>query len=155
MIKRGILGALTVASLLAVGAIGYQLANPAAATAQAPTPAVKLAPTVTVADLAAAGFTNPTLQASSGSRFLPPVVYFRVKESSTDAGWMNDGVANLVAVTIGATPWSPSAVTNWLNVESDINGRSSVCSSNNSYYFCVIGPDKIKSGALVNALKTK
>jgi len=142
-------GAGIVVVVFCVAAIGSRLFSPKKAVAQAPS-----IPTVAVQDLAKAGFTGSSIQPPVGGRFQPPTYYFRVKESSDDSGWKEDGVANLVAVNIFPTPWATAAVTD-ANATNDLSGRANVCGSRVGVYFCVIGPDQKKGEALLNILKAK
>ena len=110
---------------------------------------------VTVDDLAAAGFTHPTLQPPQGDFFhVAGVSYFRVQESvaATHPEWGT--TANLVAVSIEPIP-SAQALTNGQDVINDYDGRISICNTRIGYYFCVIGPDQAKGQALINLLQAK
>jgi hypothetical protein len=109
-------------------------------------------------DLAAAGFTKPTSQPASGSRFTESnMTYFRAKESvaASHPEWQKDGVADVVAVTILPTPWLNGTAPSQTNITNNYSGRISVCSFRTGYYLCVIGPDQRKDEALLNILKTK
>jgi len=132
-------------ALVAIGIGGTKFA----AHAQAP----KI-PTVTVADLVAAKFTNPVVQSPTSGGYAAPMVYFHVKESVTaSTGWPANDL-NLVAVNILPTPFVSTLPTDGPVVE-NYSGRVSVCDYRPGAYICVIGPDQTKGLALLNILKTK
>jgi hypothetical protein len=112
-------------------------------------------PSVAPADLASAGFTDPSVLPPSNGRFAAPVKYFRVRESSSNAAWKGEGVSDAVAVYITETPFSAEAVTAWKNVAADISGRAKVCTSRPGIYYCCVGPDRAKCEKLVVALRGK
>lgn len=112
-------------------------------------------PAVAAADLSSAGFSNPVPLAPANGRFAAPIKYFRVKESVAGAAWKNEGAADVVAVSIVATPFSAEAVTGWRDVYSDIAGRAKVCTSRPGIYYCCVGPDRDKCEKLVVALRGK
>jgi len=146
-VKWTVWGASLAAAAIVVIIIGSRLPPVKKAVAQG-------VPTVSAKDLTAAGFSGVAVQLPSGARFQGPVSYFRVTESSNDAGWKSDGVANVVAVGIFSTVWEAAAVTDG-NVATDVSGRSSVCASRVGAYICVIGPDAKKGEALADILKAK
>ena len=142
-------GAITALVIIGIGLAGYRLFLPQKAVAQSGS-----VPTVAVQDLVKAGFTNPTIQLPTASKFLPPLNYFRVKESSANADWQKDGVADLVAVNIFPTAYASAAATSAV-VAADYAGRAGVCGSRIGVYICVISPDQAKGRALLNILIAK
>jgi hypothetical protein len=147
--KYVVSGAVTAVVVIGIVLIGYRLFLPQKAVAQSGS-----VPTVTVQDLKKAGFTNPAIQPPTQSKFLPPLTYFTVKESSSNADWQKDGVANIVAVNIFPTAYASAPVTNG-TVVLNFSGRISVCGSRTGLYVCVVGPDQTKGQALLNILLSK
>ncbi len=121
------------------------------AMAQVPVPS---APTVSVADLTAVGFTGVIVQASQSGGYQPPNVYFRVKETLTPPRAEWGGTADLVAVSIFPMTYAPAFSMPQMQV-SDFAGRTNACMTRPGYYVCVTGPQKDKVIALANLLVTK
>ncbi len=111
-------------------------------------------PSVTEADLTAAGFTGVEAQAPSGSSFQPPTMYFRVKESvaATNPEWGD--AANLVAALVFPMNYQTSFSLSEPRVR-DFAGRSDICMTKPGFYICVVGPDAGKGRALLDILLKK
>ena len=112
-------------------------------------------PGVTANDLRNVGFTQPVVVLATETAFLPPVSYFRVKETITPGHPEWGSVGDLVAVSMqrvadGAWQYNggqPQIV--------DVSGRTQVRLSRTGWYIVVTGPDANKVVALGNLLKTK
>ncbi len=128
--------------------------NSSVNTNTAPTPVVTKPVNITTDQVAAAGFTGVTKQATQGNAFLPPVFYFRVKEAvvgPNGAAW--GSAANLVAVLV-----RPKYDRNWSYNNGqmeiiDYAGRTQARISSTDYYIVVTGPDRDKVLRLANNLK--
>lgn len=129
--------------------------NAAVVSVPQPTEQMVAAPIVSLGDLSAAGFTNPTVQAPTVTGFLPPVKYFTVKETVAAQHPEWGTAANLVAVTI-QTESDPNWLYNGGQLQIiDLFGRTQARVSRPGFYIVVTGPDANKVVALANALKTK
>lgn len=111
------------------------------------------APTVAPEDLINAGYNNVRIQEQTGTRFQPPVHYFRVSETTNNPEWGE--AANLVAVHI-------KIITdyNWLYNNGqpewrEISGKPQLRLSWPGYYLVITGPDQTKVAALAEIIKNK
>jgi hypothetical protein len=149
---------LFVVALESYAQVGGQ--NTSGVTATPQTPAVfaneqAVPPGVSVNDLRSVGFTQPSVVLATETAFLPPVSYFRVKETVAAEHPEWGSAADLVAVSIqrvsdGAWQYNggqPQIV--------DVSGRTQVRLSRTGWYIVVTGPDANKVVALGNLLKTK
>ncbi len=111
-------------------------------------------PTVSVADLAKAGFTGAVVQQPGGGGYLPPNYYFKVKETvaSTHPEW--GGAADLVAVLIFPMPYDPGFSLPEPSLK-DFSGRTQACVTGSGNYICVTGPLKDKVVALAGIIAAK
>ena len=119
------------------------------------TPPGPLLPTVTVEDLAAAGFTNPTPQPPSGNAFLPPVSYFRVKESVATAHPEWGTAANVVAVSIMPIADQQWAYNNGQLQTVDLAGRVQARVSRPGLYIVATGSSASPVVALLKQLQKR
>ncbi len=100
-----------------------------------------------------AGFTNVVAVEPSGSRFLPPVKYFRVQETLPEAKAEEWGdAANLVAVLAIPTPYRDSSIHKGNVQIIDLDARTQVRVSTEGHYIVVTGPDMNKVGELARML---
>ncbi len=111
-------------------------------------------PSVTVADLQQAGYTNPTLQLADNNNFIKPNLYFRVDQTTpTSSGWGTAG--NLVAVLV-----EPKLNPKWQYNKGqmktiNMNGKTQVRFSTSKNYIVITGPDSNSVLALARNLTNK
>jgi len=112
-------------------------------------------PTVNSNDLSSVGFTGIQLQEPIKTKFLPPVVYFRVDQTvaKTNPEWGD--AANVISVSIvkmanGSWQYNHGQMT----VE-EMLGRTQTRVSSPGYLIVITGPDHNKVIALANILKSK
>jgi len=110
-------------------------------------------PTITVADVAAAGYTNVTVQSPAASAYLEPTIYFRVNEVVISPAWSNS--ANLLSVLIYPFTYATDFTTGGLLVEKEYYSRYEACVTRTGYYICVTGPDRTRVNALATNLSKK
>lgn len=134
---------------VAPGSTAAQSATTIAADEQ-PTP-----PAVTVTDLKNVGFTQPVAVLATETAFLPPVSYFRVKESIAAGHPEWGGAADLVAVSVERVADGAWQYNGGQAQIVDVSGRTQVRLSRTGWYIVVTGPDANKVVALANFLKTK
>ena len=104
--------------------------------------------------LTEAGFTNVIIQEQEGTRFMPPVKYFRVNETLSGAqaeAWGDS--SNLVAVLAIPTPYRDSSIHKERNAQIiDLEGRTQVRVITEGHYIVVTGPEMNKVGELARFL---
>ncbi len=140
LIKHPILASISLAVLLSAGL--------------AATSALSAGPTVSAEDLVDAGFTDVKVQAPSGSGFLAPTAYFRVKETVAAAHPEWGDAANLVAALIFPMNYQTTFSLAEPRLR-DFSGRADACMTRPGYYICVTGPDAGKVRALLDILMKK
>ncbi len=143
------------------GAVGGTGANgfpasfgSAAATTTEAAPATS-SQTVQAADLTAAGFTDPVAVTSTATGFLPPVSYFRTKETVVSVHPEWGGAADLVAVSVTAIADRSWSYNGGQMQIVDLSGRTQARVSKPGVYVVVTGPDANKVAALANIVKAK
>ncbi|MBP9748597.1 hypothetical protein KBD18_00165 [Patescibacteria group bacterium] len=131
---------------------------PVAVTPQ--TPAVfadqqAVPPGVSATDLKNVGFTQPVVVLATEIAFLPPVSYFRVKETIATGHPEWGSAADLVAVSVQRVTDGAWQYNGGQAQIVDVSGRTQVRLSRTGWYIVVTGPDANKVVALGNLLKTK
>ncbi len=132
-------------------------------TTLTPTPVSSPVPVVVVKDIIAAGFSGVEQQQPDNGRFMPPNLYFKVKQSTPNS--LN---GNLVMVLIVNNSNSSNTLPNYgANIKPfDINGgtgqegimpdgRATINFNKNSFYAVVIGPGQSEVEKLAQIISLK